>query len=491
MRRALIVFVLVASAACSHAGSDVSTMRRLYDFTPVSATNPVIARVKKCDIEIPVSELRAYARTILSSDAGAVTGPLTLADKRRLLDGLLDDHFLLWDGYRQKADRTIQMSNLLESTKTMLLQETLEQQEVNDKAKTPAETQRLSRKLRDEIFDKTEVAVSNDSYDELKKVAANLNSAGTEAVDLNQLDPAVRDRVLAHWKGGVVTIGDVLAMWAGGPISQRPDLGKPEALTSLLKTMLEDALLAQEARDRGLEKAPIVVRKVQENRNVLTRMYVLDRITDRAVARMQEPDTAARVRAWYETNRTTRYTYRDDQGKPRELPFEANRDNIESDYVEALTEQLRAEYVRGLRKGRIVDIDQRLLEKTVITPPALAPSTLSASAMAWDADAKERVIRIGETNALFTFQFTNVFTNEITLFEMRPSCECTAVHAPSLPWTIKPGEQGTFDATVDLRGKTNSFSRSIQVESSQGSKTLTLHLVIPTTAPAVVQTPNL
>jgi len=476
MRRAFIVSVLLVSAVWSRAGSDVSTMRRLYDFTPVSATNPIIARVKKCDIEIPVSELRAYARTVLSSDAGAVNGPLTPADKRRLLDELLGDHFLLWDGYQQKADRTIQMSNLLESTKTMLLQETLVQQEANNKAKTPEEAR---RKLCDEIFDKTEIAVSNESYDELKKVAANLNSTGKETVDLNQLDPAARDRVLAHWKGGVVTIGDVLAMWAGGPINQRPDLGRPEALTSLLKTMLEDALLAQEARDRGLEKAPIVVQKVQENRNVLARMYVLDRITDRAVARMKEPDTAARVRAWYETNRTTRYTYRDDRGKPRELPFEANRDNIESDYVEALNEQLRAEYIRGLRKGRTVDIDQRLLEKTVITPPVLAPSTLSASVMTWDADTKEHVIQIGETNALFTFQFTNISTNEITLFAMRPSCECTTVHTPSLPWKIQPGEREAFTASVDLQGKTNSFTRGIEIESSQGSKILTLNIVMP------------
>lgn len=480
MRSPYITLVLLISMAGAFAKNtaDVSTLRRLYDFTPVSATNPVIARVKKCGIEIPVSEFQVYARTTLSSDAGAVAGPLTPADKRRLLEGLIDDHFLLWDGYQKKADQTPQLTNLLNSTETMLLQETLVQQEVNDKAKTFEEARQRSQKLRDELFDKTRITVSNEAYDDLKGAIRRLDLAAVESVDLEKLGPGA-GRPLARWKGGVVTEGDILTAWAAAAAGKRPDLEKPEVLTALLKTLLEDAMLAQEGRDRGLEKAPIVLQKMQENRNLLTRMYAIDRLTDEAVAEMKKPETRDRIREWYETNRATRFTYRDEAGRSQVIDFDKNRDSIENDYFDMLNEKVRAEYVHGLRQGHPVEIDEPLLDKVVVAPIVAGPTELSRSVVAWDAETKDHVVQAGETNALFTFQFTNVSTNDVTLFEVKPSCECTTVRLPALPWKVAPGEKGTFDANVDLQNKTNNFTRKIQVESSQGGKALTLNIVMP------------
>jgi len=473
--RSLVFLAVLAAAVPLRAGTDFSAMRRLYDFTPVSATNPVLARVKKCEIEIPVSEFQVYARSVISSDAGAVRGPLTAADKRRLLDGLLDEHFLLWDGYQKKADRTPEMLNLLRSTEGMLLQETLEQQEVGDKAKTPEDQLRLSKKLRDDIFEQTRITVSNESYDGLKAALKRVTSDPATA------GPATNavDQPLARWKGGVVTVNDVLQAWIQQPADHRPDLTQPEALTGFLKTMLEDATLIQAARDRGLEKSPFVLKKLQENRNVLTRMYALDRLTDRAVAEMKRPETAAKVDAWYQANLTNRYTYLDDRGRSQVFTLEKNRETIENDYFESVNERIRADYIRSLRQGRPIEINERLLDQTTVAPAPAGPGELPASTIAWEADTREHIIQTGETNALFTFQFTNVSAGDVTLYEVRPSCECTTVHLPSLPWKLTPGEIGRFDANVDLQNKTNSFTRSIQIESSHGSKTLTLKLAFP------------
>jgi hypothetical protein len=42
----------------------------------------------------------------MAATASAQQKRLTLDDKRRELDKLLDDHFLIWDGFARKADQT-------------------------------------------------------------------------------------------------------------------------------------------------------------------------------------------------------------------------------------------------------------------------------------------------------------------------------------------------------------------------------------------------
>src|SRR5690349_13601285 len=67
--------LVAAMASGAHAATPaIEDIRRLYDNTPVSATNPVIASVPECQIEIPVSEFRAF-----------VTFDLPRAEQWRLL----------------------------------------------------------------------------------------------------------------------------------------------------------------------------------------------------------------------------------------------------------------------------------------------------------------------------------------------------------------------------------------------------------------------
>src|SRR4051812_27227663 len=41
----------------------IEDVRRLYDLTPVSTNNPVLMAVKECQIEIPLTEFRAYVNS--------------------------------------------------------------------------------------------------------------------------------------------------------------------------------------------------------------------------------------------------------------------------------------------------------------------------------------------------------------------------------------------------------------------------------------------
>src|SRR4051812_48479275 len=96
----LIVACCLAATPLRAAEQNIEKLHRLYDLSPVSQQNPVVARVAGCDIEIPVSEFRAYVAG-LPEDQKRTS--LTLEEKRARLQELLNEHFLLWDGYRQGA----------------------------------------------------------------------------------------------------------------------------------------------------------------------------------------------------------------------------------------------------------------------------------------------------------------------------------------------------------------------------------------------------
>ena len=123
---------------------DISNLYRLYDLTPVSATNPVVARVADCGIEIPVSELRAYVNAMpdtMPSLNGRTRPPLTLERKRAVLERLLGEHFLVWTGYQEKADESPGIAHLLAMTRDMLMRETFVAQQLGSSA-----TSKIDRK---------------------------------------------------------------------------------------------------------------------------------------------------------------------------------------------------------------------------------------------------------------------------------------------------------------------------------------------------------
>jgi mono/diheme cytochrome c family protein len=93
------------------------------------------------------------------------------------------------------------------------------------------------------------------------------------------------------------------------------------------------------------------------------------------------------------------------------------------------------------------------------TPPAEAPPKTTrhkpsiASNLVFDATTKSYEAKVSDTNAVFEFNLTNIWTNEITIDRAETSCGCTLASLPSNPWHIAPGEHGVVGVTVNLEGK--------------------------------------
>src|SRR5262245_42874216 len=102
--RVAVLGVSVSAAACSAPGlrpaaiaTEPEQMHRIYDFTPISESNPVVARVADTPIEIPMSEFQGHLKAEVTEEARR---GLDEAGKRKQLDRLIDELVLLWDAYQ-------------------------------------------------------------------------------------------------------------------------------------------------------------------------------------------------------------------------------------------------------------------------------------------------------------------------------------------------------------------------------------------------------
>jgi len=374
---------LLAISPVGRAAPAIEDLHRLYDLSFVSPTNPVLAQVKAYAIEIPVSEFRGFLHYDLVYTEGK-HGELSRAEKRAALDRLLDEHFLLAAAYRQKADKTPGLVDMLKSTEDMLAAEALTRQEIGTNARTAQEFQKLSAALLQRIFDQTDIHVSNEAYAKLKTAAKRVNAAGAASGKEDTHAPASgpvdgltaddRKLPLATCKLGAVTIGDALQAYTQAPPADRPDLENQAALVELLKQILGDGLLAAEAREKGLDKSPGVREKLQLNRNVLMRLWYLDQLADQAAAEMKKPGTEDRLKQWYAANLKSRYTDKDENGKEQVMSFADNHDEIQNDYFEDLQAKIRADAVQQMRKGAKIWVNEKLLDPLVITWPVPPPA---------------------------------------------------------------------------------------------------------------------
>jgi len=361
--RAFVVGVsALAMAACGPSGpalppaaaaTEPEQMHRIYDFTPISESNPVVARVAGTPIEIPMSEFQAHLKSEVTED---VRRTLTEEGKRKQLDRLIDELVLLWDAYQQKADQSERVATTLEGTTKMLLGEFLVKEDVDDKAKTSEEHARQLKVFRERLFQKASITVSNEAYAALKEAAAKQKSPTPES-----LAAEVAARPLAQCLDQTVTIGDVWKVWAGMPADRRPDITQPANLTAILYDLTEDVVKVSEARARGIDKTRPFREKVQANRAALTRMWAHDRVTQEAVARLKSPETEPRLRQWYQDHLKTRYTYKDDKGNEKVIDYDAEKQSIQNDYFDELRESVKAERAKRLRGDRKVEVDERLV----------------------------------------------------------------------------------------------------------------------------------
>ena len=77
------------------------------------------------------------------------------------------------------------------------------------------------------------------------------------------------------------------------------------------------------------------------------------------------------------------------------------------------------------------------------TPPVYVPDYSHANdplpdgVLAWDGLTKATDAAADQSQAHFTFNFTNVSSGNVALLNVHPSCGCTTAQLPPLPWIIR------------------------------------------------------
>jgi mono/diheme cytochrome c family protein len=122
----------------------------------------------------------------------------------------------------------------------------------------------------------------------------------------------------------------------------------------------------------------------------------------------------------------------------------------------------------------------------VVSAPVVAAPAAPANpnALIWDSEFKETTTQPGDSDAHFTFWFTNNSANEVVINSVRTSCGCTTAKLPAMPWHVLPGTNGSLEVNVDLRGKSGVISKAVTVDSTAGIKSLIVKLTLPG-APAI------
>ena len=112
------------------------------------------------------------------------------------------------------------------------------------------------------------------------------------------------------------------------------------------------------------------------------------------------------------------------------------------------------------------------------TAPFNNPVTPNCPTLVFDAETKQYDARPGEMVAPFTFNLTNVWTNEITITQVRASCGCTTAKLPATPWHIPLGGSGAVGAQVSLAGKMGLVTKTLTFFTSVGNRIVTLKVNI-------------
>ena len=167
--RFLPLFFAGALSLATPGSARADESRRFFDFAPASAANPAVATIDGT-IKIPLTELRAY-RT--GERLQAVTD--TPAQKRALLDDLVNEYLLVDEAYRTGVVESPRFAKEMEATRTMILTDFMATQALHDKGKPSPESGDAAAAMADRLFDAAAIDISNEAYDILKRAAQTVN----------------------------------------------------------------------------------------------------------------------------------------------------------------------------------------------------------------------------------------------------------------------------------------------------------------------------
>lgn len=382
--RVNIVFLFAVCFSISGPGTaqvsaqETNYTRRIFDFTPISTNNPIIARIDR-SIEIPVSEYLTYQK---AEHESTIKNKLDLNQKKEILNDLIDEYLIVDEAYRIGADKHPGFTSRMEFTRTMLLSEFLVEQEVDAKAKTAGEYNNLLDKLQNRLFDAATINVSIGDYDRLRQAAKEIDATDKPSPQLNsgadvqktassakakirEIMENMPDSVLARYSdttmtnGTPITVKQVLAVYSNLH-APRPPLETDEDLINMIKPFIMPSLMADEAVKQGIEALPAFQNKIIENRSALLRIYMHGVIEAQANKELNAPGLDKRVKSWYQQN-AAQYAIQATNGVKTIPTYEQIQKRVEGDYSVDLRDQIQAEKVSALRKTRHVEINEAVL----------------------------------------------------------------------------------------------------------------------------------
>jgi mono/diheme cytochrome c family protein len=92
-----------------------------------------------------------------------------------------------------------------------------------------------------------------------------------------------------------------------------------------------------------------------------------------------------------------------------------------------------------------------------------APGTPPMSPLVWDSMTKETSPTVGQPSADFTFNVTNTADTEVVINNVQTSCGCTVARTPPRPWHIAGHTNDSMTISVNLAGKSGTFTKAITV----------------------------
>jgi hypothetical protein len=347
--------------------------RRFFDFTPVSSENPVVARIDD-NIEIPLSELRAYRDT---ERIQTIIDPASFAQKHALLQDLIDEYLCVDEAYRTGVTQSAGFLKQMEATRTMVLTDFFALRAAAEKNSAPPvhENTDAAAVMADRLFEAASIVISNEGYELLKTGARLVDTASAASRRGPMVDPPEEaaaklhaivnrtpDAVLVRYEHKSISVRQLLAIYAGLP-APRPRLHEPDGLIAMIKPRIVPVLMAMEAEKQGIAADPAFQAKLAQNRNALLRFHMQGVIEREANELLQASDLEAQLHAWYAQHKTE-YAPLPENAAVIVIPtYEQARARVLADYSVAVIERLRSEKAAALRKIRAITIDEAVLER--------------------------------------------------------------------------------------------------------------------------------
>ncbi len=367
--RLAVVLSAFASSRLLSAAPEAEFARRIFDFTPVSEKNPIVARIGD-SITIPASEYRAYQQ---AEKLRAIDDPTSLPQKRAVLESLIDQVLSVDESFRRGVADSPEFAKRMKFTRAMLLTDFLSAEVVAKQAKSPADNATVLAAYADRLFDAADIEVSNEAYDMLKGAAHAIDVSDAAShlgpvmeppaiasAKLRTIVQRTPDVVLARYNQSKISVREILVIYAGLP-APRPKVDTHESFLAMIKPRIVPELMAFEAERQGIDQQPAFQSKLLENRSALLRFHAQGAAEREANLILKGPELEQRLQAWYQEHKAD-YAAPTEGGEKKIPSFAEARSRIEGDYSVALCEQLFTEHVQGLRKSTTITVDEVVLK---------------------------------------------------------------------------------------------------------------------------------